>query len=412
MFSRKLYTLAFIVVILCAIAVLFAWLPVTRSLLSSNVASVFFADSRPVEVLRAKYDTALPTSKAVRILLVPGHEPTFGGAVYKDRYERDMTVELSQYLAAYLKKDARFEVLETRDSENWNPVLAQYFSTHASATDEFYESKKAEMDTLVGKGLLQMVSSTPHNSAPADVARHLYGINQWANEQKVDLVVNIHFNDAKRKNTEYPGPYTGFTVFVPERQYSNSSSSKVAADAITKHLRLFATTSNLAPESGGVVEDQDLISIGRYNTLDAPGVLIEYGYLYERQFDDPQVRTAVLREFAFETATGIQDFFAAPMLQKVTPDSTYLPFTWSTELRESKKSSTAVLSLQAALLLEGVYPAATSTLHNCPLSGYFDSCTSEALHTFQIVHHVNGEAGVLGTTTRSILNRKYGKVSL
>jgi N-acetylmuramoyl-L-alanine amidase len=393
-------------------AVAAAWFPITRVLVVRNAASVFFAESHPVEMLRAKYDTALPETKAIRVLLVPGHEPDFGGAVYNDLYERAMTVELSQYLAAYLQKDARFEVLQTRDSENWNPVLAEYFSTHASDTDEFYVTKKAEMNQLVTQGLLQMVSSTPHNSAPADVARHLYGINQWANEQKVDLVVNIHFNDVKRKDTTKPGPYSGFTVFVPERQYSNSSSSRVAADAITKRLRLFATTSNLGPESAGVVEDQDLISIGRYNTLDAPGVLIEYGYLYERQFDDPQVRTAVLREMAFETAVGIQNFFAAPAIEKIPPDTTYLPYTWDTELRESKNPSVSVLMLQAALHAEGVYPAATSTLHTCPLSGYFDHCTADALRVFQSKHRINDESGIMGTSTRAILNRKYGNVSI
>ena len=412
MIFRKRATVVLLFVCVCAALLLVVSLPATRALVVGNAASVFFAESYPVATLRAKYDAAVPTTKAIRILLVPGHEPTFGGTVYNDVYERDMTVELAQFLASYLQKDARFEVLQTRDTEQWNPVLAQYFATHASATDDFYSTKKAEMDHLVNEGLLQMVSSTPHNSAPPDVARHLYGINQWANEQKVDLVVNIHFNDTKRKVLTRPGPYTGFTVFVPERQYSNSSSSKIAGDAITKRLRQFTATSDLSPESGGVVEDQDLISIGRYNSLDAPGVLIEYGYIYERQFDDPQVRSAVLKELAFETAVGIQDFFAAPTVEKIPPDSTYLPFTWNTELRETKNPSVAVLALQAALHNEGVYPVASSTLHACPLSGYFDTCTTAALNSFQLTHRITDEAGVVGTSTRDVLNRKYGKITL
>jgi N-acetylmuramoyl-L-alanine amidase len=377
-----------------------------------NGASVFFAESAPIETLRTKYDTVTPETKSIRVLLVPGHEPDFGGTVYQDRFERIMTVELAQFLAAYLEKDSRFEVVQTRDTESWNPVLAEFFALHASDTDEFYVSKKTAMDSLAKQGLLQMVSSTPHNSAPADVARHLYGINQWANEQKIDLVVNIHFNDTKRKDIERPGPYTGFTVYVPERQYSNSSSSRVIADAITKRHKLFAATSDLAPESAGVVEDQDLISIGRYNTLDAPAVLIEYGYIYERQFDDPQVRSAVLKELAFETAVGIEDSFAVPSVQKVLPDSTYLPHTWDTELEESKKPSRDVLALQAALRLEGYYPAASTTLHTCPLSGYFDSCTAFALQKFQSAHQIANEEGFTGTSTRAILNRKYGKIPL
>ena len=34
----------------------------------------------------------------------------------------------------------------------------------------------------------------------------------------------------------------------------------------------------------GVVEDQELIAIGSFNTLNPIGLLIEYGYIYESQF--------------------------------------------------------------------------------------------------------------------------------
>ena len=41
---------------------------------------------------------SVPPAKSIRILLVAGHEPHYGGAVYRDRFERDMTVQLSQFL--------------------------------------------------------------------------------------------------------------------------------------------------------------------------------------------------------------------------------------------------------------------------------------------------------------------------
>lgn len=383
-------------------------MPFVRVRVAANMASVFFSESYPVETLRAKYDTAAPSSRAIRILLVAGHEPHFGGAVYHDRFERDMTVQVAQFLALYLEQDTRFQVVQTRDTEDWNPILMQYFSTHASETDALYVDKKDEMAQLIDMGLVQTVSSTPHNSAPADVARRLYGINEWANEQKIDLVVTVHFNDAKRRTMEKPGPYSGFTVYVPERQYSNSSSSKAVADAVVKRLRTILAVSDLPSENAGVVEDQELISLGRYNTLDAPGMLIEYGYIYERQFEAPEIRRAIIKEMAFETAVGIQDFFAGRAVEHIPPASTLVPFTWDTVLGSSTQPSLPVLSLQAALRAEGEYPVATSTLHDCPLSGYFDTCTTAALTAFQTKHRIFGEAGVLGTTTRAILNRKYG----
>jgi N-acetylmuramoyl-L-alanine amidase len=389
------------------VGVLFFLLPMLRTTITANVASVFFAESRPADTLRAKYEVVAPSSKAIRILLVDGHEPHFGGAEYRDLYERDMTVQLSQFLAAYLEQDSRFQVLQTRDTEDWNPVLAHYFTTNASATALFYAEKKDEMESLIDIGLVQTVSSTPHNSARADVAQRLYSINDWANEQKVDLVVNIHFNDIGRKDVTVPGPYSGFTIYVPERQYSNSSSSRLVADAVLKRLKTVVAVSDLKPESSGVVEDQDLISIGRYNTLDAPGILVEYGYIYERQFTIPDIRQAVIKEMAFETAVGIQNFFATPGVEHIPPASTLLPFTWESELLPTKQPTLPVLSLQAALHAEGYYPSATSTFHDCPLSGYFDSCTKNALIKFQADHGVTEELGMLGSTTREILNRKF-----
>src|SRR5262245_47264788 len=44
-------------------------------------------------------------SRKVRILVVPGHEPDYGGAEYGTRKERNMTVELAQDLIGFLRQN-------------------------------------------------------------------------------------------------------------------------------------------------------------------------------------------------------------------------------------------------------------------------------------------------------------------
>jgi peptidoglycan hydrolase-like protein with peptidoglycan-binding domain len=136
-------------------------------------------------------------------------------------------------------------------------------------------------------------------------------------------------------------------------------------------------------------------------------MLVEYGYMYERQLDASDIRRAVIKEMAFKTAVGIQDFFTGRKGEQIQSVSTLLPYMWDSEQFLVGEPSLPVLSLQAALRVEGYYPAATSTLNQCPLSGYFDDCTRAALKNFQIDHHVTEEIGGFGTTTRSILNRKF-----
>src|SRR5690348_1417178 len=91
------------------------------------VAATFFIQSISANELRDKYKNVDETNKKVKIILVPGHEPDYGGAEYGSLKERDMTVDLALRLADKLKADKRFEVVLTRDKAGWNPDLQKYF---------------------------------------------------------------------------------------------------------------------------------------------------------------------------------------------------------------------------------------------------------------------------------------------
>jgi N-acetylmuramoyl-L-alanine amidase len=265
--------------------------------------------SRETEQIASAEASDVVADRPIHILVVPGHEPSYGGAEYRDRLERDMVAELASTLVASLAADPRFMVSVTRDATAWNPVFAEYFNKNATAIKIFYAEKLQLMQTLLATGAIKSVAGVPHNSAPAGVSDRLYGINMWSNEQAVDVVLNLHINDVPRPDVSKPGIYRGLAIYVPERQYANSSSSIAIAKPVFEKLRQLFPVSNLPFEEAGIVEDQELIAIGKYNTLDAASLLIEYGYIYEVQYDDPAVRSAVLQNAAILTALGIKDYF-------------------------------------------------------------------------------------------------------
>jgi N-acetylmuramoyl-L-alanine amidase len=374
----------------------------------SNLASVFSHNSITVSQLQEKYNAVATGQPKVRIMLVPGHEPNFGGAEYGKIKEREMTVELAKDLERLLKNNPHYEVITSRDEQIWNPSLQDYFTNHWSDIIAFFKDRKSEMSRLVSNGKVSTIDNgIYHVSAPQDVAIRLYGINKWVNDNKVDIAIHIHFNDYPRKNASEPGKYSGFTIYVPEKQYSNSTTTKTIADSVFKRLSKYNPVSNFASESLGVVEEQNLIAIGSYNTVDAPSMLIEYGYIYESQFTDEKVRSSALNDLAFQTYLGLQDFFGGPNDVSLAYDTLMLPHDWKNTLSKDNAKTEDVLALQSALLLEGLYPASGKTKNDCPRSGKFGPCTAEALSDFQKKYGIKGEKETVGEQTKKILNTKY-----
>ena len=251
-------------------------------------------------------------SKKVRILLVPGHEPGFGGAEYGNLKEREMNVELADDLQTLLEANPHYQVFITRDDNAWNPIFADYFKNNWNDIIAWDKAAHAEFSHLLDIGSTTApVSTVYHNDAPTDVALRLYGITKWADENNIDITIHIHFNDYDRPNTSRPGEYSGFAIYVPAPQYGNSSTTKTIADGIFKRLSDYSRVSNLPGESTGIVDEPDLIAIGANNTADAASMLIEYGYIYRPQFQTSSTRHDTIQHFAQQTYLGLQDFFGA-----------------------------------------------------------------------------------------------------
>ncbi len=371
-----------------------------------NTSAVFFADNVEVTDLRSRFSKAGKNKQKINILIAPGHEPNYGGAEYKNLKEREMALAIAKKLKEYLSNDSHYAVTLTRDENGWNKELADYFATKMDEVNKWRTSQKMAMEKLVADGKLQKMAESYHNDAPSAVALRLYAINKWAGEKKFDIAIHIHINDDPVRRANSAGKFSGFSIYVPEKQYSNADAAQTLANFVFRRLSLYGTVSNLPQESNGVVENQDLIAVGNYNTADSANMLIEYGYIYEPQFEKKETRDAALSEYAYQTALGIQNFFGSTASSSALYDTTLLPMTWEKNLEEGSQSKD-VLSLQMALMREGLYPIEDKSRNDCPITGRFGPCTGKALKSFQDAHDIKGGNGILGPKTREVLNSLY-----
>lgn len=359
--------------------------------------------SAPLSVsqLQAKYQAAGQGGPKVKILIVPGHEPQFGGTEFGAVKERDVAVTIAKNLEAQLKTDSRFEVVVARDTVQWNPFLDTYFSSQWNAIQSFVADKKSAVQN--SGGLLGAVFQASHNAAPSDVATRLYGITKWSNENGVDLAVHVHLNDAGDHAEGTPGSQSGFAVYVPDFGYGNSVTSRALGASITNELNHYSATSSLAIENFGVAGDQELIAVGAYDTANYASVLVEYAYIYESKITNPTILPLVEKDFANSTYRGIKRFFGA---HTVYYDTLALPHRFTTTPKKDTASS-EVYALQMALRRVGLYPTPGQYFYDCPVSGYFGQCTIDALKAYQRSKGIS-QTGTLGPLTRAALNATWG----
>lgn len=377
------------------------------------MGSVFFSDSVTAESLKETYNEAASETKKnknnekVRILVVPGHDIQFPGTQYKNLTELELTVGLGEKLSALLKKEDVFDVTLSQTAEDYNPELLSYFDKKRNAIVAFMAAQKELMERYVGTGEIERVVNVQHNAAPTEAAFRLYGMNRWANENEMDIVIHIHFNDYPGRTRTARGKYSGFAIYIPERQYSNAKGSNSVARSIHKRLATLYPESDLPKENTGLVEDQELIALGSNNTLDGASMLIEYGYIYEPTLSNPDTRNVVLEDLAFQTYLGITDFFGAGTNERYAYKTRLLPYGWHIDLEEDVEAKRDILSLQAVLTLEEVYPPPGKSKNDCGLTGFFGPCTKASIKLFQQKHGIAPAEGYVGEKTRSKLNALY-----
>ncbi|OHA17227.1 MAG: hypothetical protein A2830_00525 [Candidatus Taylorbacteria bacterium RIFCSPHIGHO2_01_FULL_44_110] len=386
----------------------FAWM----KYVGDQVAAVVAHNPRTIDELQKKYASSTPRKPhKIRVLIVPGHEPDYGGAEFGVLKERDMTIELGEQLALFLSANEKYEVIMSRTKQEWSPVFAEYFDREL---DDIIVWQKAHKEESLRRVVTNQTSSSPkvyHNSAPDSVAYRLYGLTKWSNENAVDIAIHIHFNDYPGHG-RIPGKYAGFAIYTPEAQYANSTTTRALSETMFKRLSKYNPVSNLPVESDGIIEERELIAIGANNTADAASALIEYGYMYEPQFLNIDTRGLAIKDLAFQTYLGLEDFFNPRGVRSLaaTYDTLVLPYIWRRILPETSRELRDIYALQTALQVEGVYPPQGKDQYDCPRTGKIGPCTKSSVEVFQKKYGIE-ENGV-GEKTIGELNRLYSGRSL
>jgi N-acetylmuramoyl-L-alanine amidase len=314
-------------------------------------------------------------SGEIKILLVPGHDLDFPGAVYEDITEQEINLELANALKGFLEEENAVKVYITRDSHGYKHEFEKYFEDNVDKINRFRAAYKALNQEQIWSGDMEEIQGVDHNTVSGEVAYRLYGINKWANDNEIDIVVHVHFNDYPGRRG-VGGKYNGFSIYIPQRNYRNHDSSLYIANKVRDTLNDFVLESNLPVEEDIIIEDTHLIAVGASNTLDSASVLVEYSYIYEPQIVDRRSREIVLREMAYKTYLGLKDVFTG-IPSSSLGISSIIPKEFKTGLEEGTGKRKEVIELQNMLSILNYYS------EGCPITGYFGVCTKDSLIDFQ-----------------------------
>lgn len=270
------------------------------------LASLAFPERITPESLQGKYSYHIP----LKILIVPGHDDESWGTDYKGLKEAGLTFQVGLELKKLFDADPAFTTTITRDENGYVPIFDSYLFDTPSLIDAFRNKVRSMFLSALKSGEVTVNGVNHHSTASNEDSRKLYGINKWADENNIDIVLHLHFDDYDRWYRTRPGKFVGFSIYVPESQYPNARASRAVAEAVEKELETDEPVSNLPQEQAGVVEDQNLIALGSNASLDAASLLIEYAYIYEPKVADQSKQASVFHEFAWRTYSGVKDFLA------------------------------------------------------------------------------------------------------
>jgi len=357
----------------------FGWLDRVQVAVDRTLASFLFGVVTEEGILQ-KYKT-----DKVRILLVPGHDHEYPGAIFKPYTEAELNLEITRALYDVLGDHNNIEVLSARRLDNGDYIdeLKEYFEAEEKAINDFISERRQTMSRMLLEQSLRHNVTIDHNFAPSVVAFRLYGINKWANENDIDIQLHIHLNDYPGRTHGQPGEYSGFAIYVPEGQFPNAPVSINLAEKIKEELSLFLHTSNYPPEASTIIPAQELIALGSNASQRSASILIEYGYIYEPQFIRPAVREVILPVIANLTYLGIERYLDENFYPQASRLSSVKSFSLDNSLRRGLVGDPSVTLMQLALRKEGLYPPPGRTFNDCPITGTFGPCTEQAVIDFQ-----------------------------
>jgi N-acetylmuramoyl-L-alanine amidase len=239
------------------------------------------------------------------ILLVAGHTPESPGATFNELTEYELNYELLEEMAEQLEA-AGYQVTTTHNESGYKPEFAEYFDRNEAGILDYRDRLKAAFDAEYPQGVV--TNDTDHNYASDRGVVQLYGINLWANQEDVDAVLHIHFNDYPGRTKGSAGEHTGFSVFTPLKTNNHFIPSFELAKSLEQEMLEVSNRSTVPKESAGVLESE-LIAVGHANSTNMPALLLEGGFIYEEQFQDKAARLLLWEEYAEQITDAFDAYF-------------------------------------------------------------------------------------------------------
>src|SRR3989338_4833702 len=107
--SLRWLTLIFVGLLL---VIWFGQTPITVPIVEPSVSQPawVYPDTSTTAAMQAAYQ-----NRVLRLLVIPGHDNQFSGAVFNGVREADLNLELAKYLEHFLLEDGHFQVGSSRD---------------------------------------------------------------------------------------------------------------------------------------------------------------------------------------------------------------------------------------------------------------------------------------------------------
>lgn len=263
-------------------------------------------------------------SGKIKILVVPGHDNEYPGAIAGSKgatggiiRETDLNLKIAGYLKSFLEQETAFEVYTTRDAsfiknntENnqdkngYTDYFQKYLDENIFTVLDYKDLYKKATENRSKSNSKKTSKVVEHVPAPGEMLYRLYAVNKFMEDNQIDIAIHIHLNDYAGRNVT-DGQYKGFSIYVPDNSLRNGKQSQELAKYIAKAVDDKFKYSDNPIEKNKIILGNELIANGSNNTTQAASVLIEYGYIYEKQFQDDEV----LKSAAEQTYLGIKNYF-------------------------------------------------------------------------------------------------------
>ena len=248
----------------------------------------------------------IPSAYAqARLLIDPGHNCRTIGATGKAGIEHVLTLEISERIAEFFRKDGSFGVELSRYGCDYSNPIIEARKEHEAALEVIINSP------INHEGITQdeMSRITEHmRRLSPEERKNLYIVPVYAKANGISAIISVHVNDAGVKengnnNNQQENSDNGYMILV-NYEASAYSKSRILALNIAHQLGLTNKPSKSISNEKAVKIDRNersylaskgigfrrgLIVIGnrRYDP-EIPAVLVETGSIQDERYKDPK----------------------------------------------------------------------------------------------------------------------------